>query len=149
MIQKIREVWESYGSYYDFQSRNNMDSLDLGVWDNASILSWLGVVGEHPFVNSKDCLSLLDWRVFFINDTSLQNLQPRNDFEMQIGSLYSYMPEQEFVLWNEYKEFALNYRDHLRDYRLLWLLYRIHKAFGSKNEGRNVSELRDELIRSL
>lgn len=145
------------GFYYDWQDAEHVEDLGdptdpesgLGLFPNRLITTLVGEVGTSPFVNTYDCLSLLDRR-FWILDRRLDSLEPdpNNQFAMQQatggvsfdeqGGPYTAYTDTGLTggalvrpVLPDHLDLILNVRDRLRAIRYTWLTYRTHRFVGT------------------
>lgn len=135
-IEVMRACYGRGGNYYVFQRGDYIadlpnptdEFLGAGVFTNAIILGLQGLVGEAPFSNDHDCLSVLDRRLW-INDTAL-------DFESPTGvaPFYSELATnslgQRPVLPDAIAD-VLRSVDDLYGARYAWIAYRTNRSTGS------------------
>lgn len=155
------------GFYYDWQTGEHVEDMGsptdpesgLGLFPNRLLTTLLGETSLSPFVNTSDCLSVLDRR-FWIGDTRLDSLEPDpdNPFGMQlasgaipfdeVGGPYSAFEDTEVATGGsevrpvlpDHLEMILNSRDRLRDIRYTWLVYRTHRIIGTLARIRTFEE---------
>jgi hypothetical protein len=133
-MEEIRTVSVKYGSYYVFQRDLHITDLGLttdpdsgrGVLTNPFLFGLIGRWDVAPFINTSDCLSILDRR-FWGLDLRLDTLTPPS----------SVTPYADFagnegrpVLVDRVNE-ALNGRDKLRATRFAWLTLRTDRVRGT------------------
>jgi len=148
---------EKGGFYWDWQDEEHVEDLGdpldpdsgLGLFPNRLITTLVGETSYSPFVNTSDCLSVLDRR-FWVLDRKLDSLEPdpNNDFAMQAvtagppgypdqgGPYTAYLDaavggsEVRPVL-PDHLGMVLDSRDRLRGIRYTWLAYRTHRFIGT------------------
>ena len=147
---------EKGGFYWDWQDLEHVedlgDSLDpdsgLGLFPNRLVTTLVGEMSHSPFINTSDCLSLLDRR-FWVLDRKLDSLEPdpTNDFAMRALAGAEVYPEVDgpYTAYTstatggaevrpvlpDYLGQILDSRDRLRAIRYTWLAYRTHRLIGT------------------
>lgn len=139
-IQEVHGIYENHkaGDYWDFQNEDHIESLGsptdpgagLGVIPNLLITSLEGLVGETPFANVSDCLSVLDRR-FWILDTRLD----AEGYTSFVADALSQRP----VLPDLVSE-VLDLEDRFRDLRFAWIKFRADRVQGSVQAARRAQE---------
>ena len=132
--EEIRSVGSKYGSYYVFQrdqhitdlGRTNDPESGMGLLTNSYLQGIVGRWDIAPFINTRDCLSILDRR-FWGLDLRLDSLTPPS----------SATPYADFahnggrpVLVDRVND-ALDGRDKLRATRFSWLSLRTDRVKGT------------------
>ena len=151
-IEELRSVMrgDKGGSYFVFQRDQhsaNVGSptdpeLGMGVFFNLTIQSLIGEIQVAPFLNTSDCLSLLDRRTWIL-DTRLDSLEPDPADPLRMRKLVPPGPaytafndtatgggEVRPVLTDRITE-VLDSSDRLRPLRYTWLSYRTHRTLGT------------------
>ena len=114
----------------------------MGVFFNLTIQSLIGEVAVAPFLNTSDCLSLLDRRTWIL-DTRLDSLEPDPADPLRMRKLVPPGPaytafndtatgggDVRPVLTDRITE-VLDSSDRLRPLRYTWLSYRTHRTLGT------------------
>ena len=133
-MEEIRGVAFKYGTYYVFQRDQHVSDLGtstdpesgLGLLTNAYLYGLVGRWDIAPFVNTSDCLSILDrrfWGLDYRMDTLTPptSSTPYTDFAHNGGRP---------VLVDRVND-ALEGRDKLRATRLSWLSLRTNRVNGT------------------
>ncbi len=147
---------EKGGFYWDWQDKEHILDLGdpgdpnsgLGLFPNRLVTTLVGETSLSPFVNTSDCLSLLDRR-FWALDRKLDALEPdpANPFAMRAVTGGATYPDQGGP-YTAYLDAALggsevrpvlpdhlglilDSRDRLRAIRYTWLAYRTHRFIGT------------------
>jgi hypothetical protein len=162
-LDEVRDVIRGVksGTYHDFQADEHLADLGdptnpldgLGVMSNLFLTSLIGEVGVSPFLNTSDCLSILDRR-FWAADPTLESLRPLTDVSSQDasggpsfpdanGPYASYTEGDVRPLCPDHVHAALDYRDKFRYLRYVWLAYRTNRNLGTLAQQ---SRLRSELV---
>lgn len=145
------------GLYWDWQNGDHVEDLGdpldpesgQGLFPNRLIRTLIGEVDKSPFVNTSDCLSLLDRR-FWILDRRLDSMEPDpdNQFAMQeasgvvpfdrVGGPYTAYTDTSVTkgalvrpVLLDHLDQILDVRDRLRAIRFTWLTYRTHRFVGT------------------
>ena len=147
---------EKGGFYWDWQDLEHVEDLGdpldpdsgLGLFPNRLVTTLVGEVSWSPFVNTSDCLSLLDRR-FWVLDRKLDSLEPdpNNDFAMRALAGAEVYPEVDgpYTAYTsaatggaevrpvlpDHLRLILDSRDRLRAIRYTWLAYRTHRYIGT------------------
>lgn len=155
-IEKIQTSasGDKAGSYFVFQRDEHAqdvgsptDSQDgLGVLSNLVIEGIVGRTDISPFVNTSDCLSILDRR-FWILDRSLDSMVPVNNvqsrkavpgdpaYPTKNGPYTAYtatgVGSSVRPVLPERIEMVLDTKDRFRPIRYVWLAYRTHRVLGT------------------
>lgn len=137
-IEEVRSIYQNGrgGDYWVFQDEDHI--LDIGsptdpadgkgLISNLVISSLEGLVGEAPFANVSDCLSVLDRR-FWVLDSRLDSIVPS-------GGSFTYTQfadndwDQRPVLPDLIEE-VLNLQDRFRPTRYSWIAFRADRVSGS------------------
>ena len=145
------------GYYWNWQDEEHVENLGdpldpesgLGLFPNRLLTTLIGEVATSPFLNTSDCLSLLDRR-FWILDRRLDSLEPdpNNQFAMreatgivafdEVGGPYTAYTDTSVTsgaqvrpVLMDHLDQILDVRDRLRAIRFTWLTYRTHRFIGS------------------
>jgi len=115
------------GTFFIFQRDSQAEDLRQGLL-NVSVTSGLeGQVGVAPFANDADALSVLDRR-FWVLDSQLDYTAP----PFTGGDAYtSFRTGRGRPVFPDDIEMALGNRDNLRDFRSVWLDYRVNLISGT------------------
>ena len=143
------------GYYWDWQNEDHVEDLGtptdpdsgLGLFPNRLLETLVGETDYSPFINTRDCLSMLDRRVWIL-DRKLDSLapDPTNDFGMieypgvipyprEGGPYTAYTDPAVGVavrpVLPDHLALILDVRDRLRAIRYTWLAYRTHRYIGT------------------
>jgi len=144
------------GFYWTWQDADHVEDLGdpadpdsgLGLFPNRLVTTIVGETSRSPFVNTNDCLSILDRR-FWIHDTKLdlREPDPNNPFGMRevtggvafdgVGGPYTAYTDvtvggsEVRPVLTDHINLVLDVRDRLRDIRYTWLAYRTHRYIGT------------------
>jgi hypothetical protein len=144
------------GFYWTWQDADHVEDLGdpadpdsgLGLFPNRLVTTIVGETSRSPFVNTNDCLSILDRR-FWIHDTKLdlREPDPNNPFGMReatggvpfdgVGGPYTAYTDvtvggsEVRPVLTDHLNLVLDVRDRLRDIRYTWLAYRTHRYIGT------------------
>lgn len=156
-IQELGSIMsgKKAGTYHVFQDDNHCrdlgtpgDPIDgLGVLGNVTVESLVGETAISPFLNTSDCLSILDRR-FWIFDRRLDSLVPDNNigyraitggdpaFPNAGGPYTAYTDvthggESVRPVLPERVDIVLDVEDQIRPTRYSWLAYRTHTVTGT------------------
>ena len=154
LIIKLRESLK-FGNYYTWMKFNDAQNLMFqGFYSNDFLTDFLGVWNVSPYMNSRECLSILDRR-FWIKDMQLDRLEPTsnspslaNKYQGQdaginppsetypdVGSPYTAyttdIGETVSPLLTERVDEVLDSTDRFRLMRYVWLSYRTHRILGT------------------
>ncbi len=152
-IEELRAVFDGRwgGDFWAFQDEEHISDLGTlgvvetirGLFPNEAATTLLGELGYSPFLNTGDCLSLLDRR-FWILDARLDTLRPQGGFRMQTtagGGAYG-AANGPFTAFGAVEgdvvrpvlpdrvELILDETERFRAYRYTWLNYRVHQYLG-------------------
>jgi hypothetical protein len=147
-IEEIKGIYDNGrgGDYHTFQKDDHIGDIGnptdprdgLGILSNLVIESLRGLVGETPFANTSDCLSILDRR-FWILDFRL-DASGYTDF---VSDTFGQRPVEVDLIDN-----VLNLDDRFRDLRFSWIRFRADRVDGSIVSARRAEEqLPDKLRR--
>lgn len=144
------------GYYWNWQADEHVTDLGepgdptsgLGLFANQMVTTLVGETDHSPFINTNDCLSLLDRR-FWVLDTKLDSLEPDpdNPFGMRTVQGGETYPDVDgpYTAYNDPNVVGtavrpvlpdqlgliLDVRDRLRAIRYTWLTYRTHRYIGT------------------
>jgi len=144
------------GFYWTWQNADHVEDLGdpadpdsgRGLFPNRLVTTIVGETSRSPFVNTNDCLSILDRR-FWIHDTKLdlREPDPNNPFGMReatggvpfdgVGGPYTAYTDvtvggsEVRPVLTDHINLVLDVRDRLRDIRYTWLAYRTHRYIGT------------------
>jgi hypothetical protein len=149
MLSWIEEVQSIYrngrgGDYWVFQDEDHIDDVGspvdpadgAGLVSNLVIESLEGLVGETPFANTSDCLSVLDRR-FWILDSRL-DIDGYTDF---VDDGFGQRPVLPDLI-----EDVLDLDDRFRALRYSWIRFRADRQQGSIKQAKDAEDqLPDEL----
>ena len=152
-IEEVRSIYQNGrgGDYWTFQEGDHI--LDIGsptdpadgkgVISNLVIASLEGLVGEAPFANVSDCLSVLDRR-FWVLDSRLDSIVPSGG-----STPYTQFADNDWdqrpVLPDLIEE-VLNLQDRFRPTRYSWIAFRADRVSGSiVSKRRAESQLPEKL----
>ena len=146
---------EKGGFYWDWQNEEHIEDLGtpidpdsgLGLFPNRLLETLVGETDYSPFINTRDCLSMLDRRVWIL-DRKLDSLapDPTNDFGMieypgviaypGAGGPYTAYTDPTVgvavrPVLPDHLKLILDVRDRLRAIRYTWLAYRTHRYIGT------------------
>lgn len=146
MLSWIEEVRDALlrsrsGSYFIFQLDEHASDLGtegdtsdgLGVSTNPYIAGIVGELDVVPFLNTTDCLSLLDRR-FWVADRRLEYLTAAPGFGLQqagLGDTPYLVPDEVFPLLQDRIEEVVGGVGGPRDLRYTWIVYRTHASRGT------------------
>ena len=156
MLSWIEEVQGIYqngrgGDYWVFQDEDHIKDIGSptdptdgkGLVSNLVVTSLEGLVGEAPFANVSDCLSVLDRR-FWILDSRLDGMIPPLGTETYTQFADNAW-EQRPVLPDLIDE-VLNLQDRFRQIRYSWISFRADRVSGSIiTQRRAESQLPEEI----
>jgi hypothetical protein len=125
--QELLGRWEEGGSFFVFQRDSHSEDLTVGFLSNTVVQNLRGVTDVSPFANDQDTLSVLDRR-FWLQDNQLDFTYAPGGF---VPYTLFYMGEGRPV-FPEYIEEVLGKTDNLRDFRAVWLDYRVNLVTGTK-----------------
>lgn len=156
-MQRLDDLFQQkrMGNYFQWMRDNHPHDLEaLGVMANAFVESFMGHWNVAPYMNTNDCLSILDRR-FWIQDAQLDRMEPTNVdpavADRFRGQDTAINPPAEVypdlngpytayttdvggavlpVLPGRVEE-ALDNSDRLRPIRYIWLAYRTHRLLGT------------------
>jgi hypothetical protein len=152
-IEELRTTFDGTwgGDFWAFMDEEHISDLGTpgtpetirGLFPNLAVTSLLGELGTAPFLNTIDCLSLLDRR-FWILDARLDTLRPSGNFRMQMaagGGAYGAANgpytaftgaagDQSRPVLPDRVGLVLDDAERFRAYRYTWLSYRTHRLSG-------------------
>ena len=139
------------GLYHDFQKEIHISELNdptdtdigLGVISNETIFSLSGETMVAPFMNTSDCVSILDRR-HWCQDTRLDYLTPfgsANPFASIERELAGYSAGSGRPLQIDRIDEILDFSDQLRDLRYTWINFRTNLANGTLREAQFAQEI--------
>jgi hypothetical protein len=128
-VEALSTFYSQGGDYYVFQRDDHIKDVGsstdptagLGVIHNIAATGLQGLVGDTPFANTSDCLSVLDRR-FWVLDSRLDSLG-YTDFSDDGFSQRPVLPD----LIDE----VLDLDDRFRDQRYAWVSFRANQQSGS------------------
>lgn len=128
-VEALSTFYSQGGDYYVFQRDDHIKDVGsstdptagLGVIHNIAATGLQGLVGDTPFANTSDCLSVLDRR-FWVLDSRLDALG-YTDFSDDGFSQRPVLPD----LIDE----VLDLDDRFRDQRYAWVSFRANQQSGS------------------
>jgi hypothetical protein len=118
-------VPEKAGDYYVFQQEEQASDFNLGVITNTDVTDISGEINYSPFLNSVDCLSILDRRLW-ISDLTLRETYPPYTIGMD-----PYMSDEQLPVDPDRITEILDASDRLRDFRYTWIRYRVNRQIGT------------------
>jgi len=144
--EEIRLIQTKAGDYYIFQKEIQIEDVGnptgvggLGLLTNAEVEGLEGLVSITPFANTKDCLSVLDRRVWILD----YRLDADSYTDFATNSLV-----QRPVL-PDYIDDVLNLSDLFREQRFGWISFRANRQDGSIQAAkRAVSSLGKKLAKA-
>lgn len=137
-IQETQSIYQNGrgGDYWVFQDKDHIKDIGsptdpsdgMGLISNLLISSLEGLVGEAPFANVSDCLSILDRR-FWVLDSRLDGMTPPSGTDTYTQFAENTW-EQRPVLPDLIEE-VLNVQDRFRPIRYSWIAFRADRVSGS------------------
>lgn len=152
-IEEVKSIYQNGrgGDYWVFQDEDHIQDIGSptdpsdgkGLVSNLVVVSLEGLVGEAPFANVSDCLSVLDRR-FWILDSRLDGMIPPLGTETYTQFATNDW-EQRPVLPDLIEE-VLNLQDRFRQIRYSWISFRADRVSGSiVTKQRAKSQLPEEI----
>ena len=152
-MEELQSIFDGRwgGDFWAFQDEEHISDLGVigipetirGLFPNEAIVTLLGEMGYSPYLNTGDCLSILDRR-FWILDERLDTLRPDGTFRMQTaagGGAYgdatgpytaftTPLGDQVRPVLPDRVALILDETERFRAYRYTWLTYRTHQQTG-------------------